>query len=189
MAIRMRVELVDVYCRDTEDLLVADIFYVMSAAMSCDADKTVLLTDPINIKTGETISFSGHDLAVFYADVAEDAFVLGGFKAFDEEQGKDWLKKSEWVKQIVEGLPAFGDLPSLPSEAAQVILTAAGNVLDEAAHSDRDDTLGEHLLAIPATGTSDEEMTWVFKQEGIGLSTWDYTVRYRIMRAEATHAL
>ena len=93
------------------------------------------------------------------------------------------------LKQIVEGLPAFGDLPSLPSEAAQVILTAAGNVLDEAAHSDRDDTLGEHLLAIPATGTSDEEMTWVFKQEGIGLSTWDYTVRYRIMRAEATHAL
>src|SRR6266568_4389402 len=60
----MRVELVDVYCRDTEDLLVADIFYVMSAAISCDADKTVLLTDPINIKTDETISFSGHDLAV-----------------------------------------------------------------------------------------------------------------------------
>src|SRR5205809_6484352 len=100
----MRVELVDVYCRDTEDLLVADTFYVMSAAMSWDADKTALLTDPINIKAGETISFSGHDVAVFYADVDVYRFVFRGFKACDEEHGKDWLKKSEWFKQIVEGL-------------------------------------------------------------------------------------
>src|SRR5205085_10854972 len=112
VAVRLRIELVDVQCRDTEDVLVADTFYLMAVAMASDADKSALVTDPVKIKSGQTISFSGNDLAVFYADVADDAIVLGGLKAFEEDLAKDWPKKAEWVKQVLDGLPGSADLPS-----------------------------------------------------------------------------
>jgi hypothetical protein len=143
-----------------------------------------VITDPIAMKAGQTHTFSGPDAVIFDGPVGDREAVIGGVKAYEEDFAKDWTHKARWVKQILKGLPPFSALPESRTAAADLILTAAGTVLDLQAHSDRDDLLGSLPLVTPMAGPLSEEDRWVFKQEGLGLSTWDYTVRCLIIRTQ-----
>ena len=184
MAVRLRIELLDVTCRDTEDLLVPDTFYLMIVLAVSDAIRSAVVTDPMKMKAGQTHAFSVPDAIVFDGPVGDLKAAIGGVKAYEEDFAKDWTHKSRWVKQILKGLPPFSALPESRSAAADLILTAAGTVLDLHAHSDRDDLLGSLPVVIPMDGPLREEERWVFKEEGLGLSTWDYTVRCLVTRTQ-----
>jgi hypothetical protein len=182
VAIRLRIELLDVTCRNTEDLFVPDTFYLMGVLAVSDATRSAVITDPIKMKAGQTHAFSAPDAIVFDGPVGDREAVMGGLKAYEEDFAKDWTHKTRWVKEILLGLPPFSALPESLSAAADLILTSAGTVMDLQAHSDRDDLLGSLPLVIPVAGPLSEEERWVFKEEGLGLSTWDYTVRCLITR-------
>jgi hypothetical protein len=184
VAIRLRIELLDVTCRDTDDLFVSDTFYMTAVLAVSDTTRSAVITDPIKMKAGQTHAFSAPDAIVFDGPVEDREAVIGGVKAYEEDFAKDWTHKTRWAKEILRGLPPFSALPESLSAAATVILTAAGTVLDLQAHSDRDDLLGCLPLVIPMAGPLSEEERWVLKEEGLGLSTWDYTVRCLITRTQ-----
>lgn len=181
MAGRLRIELIDVSCRDTEDITVPDTFYLMSVLAVSATNRSVAITSPIKIRSGETHNFPPNEQVVFDGDVKDGDTIVGGFKAFEEDAEKPWHQRPAWIAAILEGLPAF-PVSNMAPLNADLLLTAAGNVLDLTAHSDRDDCLGQHILVVPAAGAWTETQAWTFKEEGVGLSTWDYTVRYRITR-------
>jgi hypothetical protein len=184
VARRLRLELLDVTCRETEDLFVPDTFYLMAVLAVSDSIRAAVITDPIVMKSGQTHTFSGPDAVLFDGVVENRQAILGGVKAYEQDFAKDWAHKLRWVKEILRGLPAFEDLPESLTASAELILTAATNVLDLQAHSDRDDLLGALPLVFSMNGPSSEEMQWVFKEEGIGLSTWDYTIRCQLTRIQ-----
>ena len=184
MKIRLRIELLDVTSRDTEDLLVADTFYMMAALAASDTTRSVVITDPIPMKAGQTYTFSGQDAILFDGVVGNREAVIGSFKAYEGDFAKDWTKKPRWIKEILQGLPPFDVLPESLSASAELILTAASNVLDLQAHSDRDDLLGSMPVVVPIGGPSNEEEQWVLKEGGLGLSTWDYTIRCLLSRTQ-----
>lgn len=57
---RIRVELIDVYCKDTEDLTGADDFYLVGALVGGGVTKAIL-TRPIKINDRERKSFYPED--------------------------------------------------------------------------------------------------------------------------------
>ena len=50
---------------------------------------------------------------------------------------------------------------------------------------DADDLLGRTEIKVPAEGPAEETKEWRFEhKDGIGFSSWEYTVRYRIFRSK-----
>ncbi len=180
---QVRIELLDVRCRNTEDVSGADEFYIIGA-LADGTNTKAALTSPIGINDGQIKSFDPAQQVIFDADVPEEQTVRGGMQAFDEDFGKDWAKHGDTANKITDtvatGLKSSGNPYAV----------GAGTIIDYAvkgfgffASLDKDDNLGTLELNVPASGPSVEEKEWTFsKKDWSGYSSWNYTVRYRITR-------
>ena len=181
--VRMKIELIDVYCRDTEDVTGADEFYLVGALAGGTVVKPIL-TKPISINDKQKKTFPAGESVLFEGDVPQGQSVKGGIKAYDEDFAKDWAQYGSTVTAISGGVSTLLSTFGGPQGAtAGAILTVATQGIGLLAESDKDDLLGSTLLEISTTGPAFEERSWLMKEGGLGWSTWDYTVRYRIQRS------
>ncbi|PSB29180.1 hypothetical protein C7B69_09445 [filamentous cyanobacterium Phorm 46] len=180
----LKIELIDVTCRDTEDITGADDFYLMGALAGGAVTKAIL-TRPIKINNRQTKTFRPEDTVLFEGEIPEGQSVKGGLKAYDEDAAKDWTKYGDTIKKITSAVSAAVSAAGGPHGAiAGTILSAAVTGSGWLATLDKDYLLGTTELEISATGPSMEERSWVMsKKGGSGWSTWDYTLRYRITRS------
>ncbi|MEH2140826.1 hypothetical protein [Nostoc sp.] len=181
---RVKVELVDVYCRDTEDVTGADDFYLVGGLAGGQTTKAILTT-PIKINDKQRKSFKPDQAVLFEGEIPEGQSVKGGLKAYDEDAGKDWNNKyGDTVKKISSAISGALAAGGGPGAAAGTILSAAAAAASWLGPLDKDDLLGTTELEISSTGPSHEERAWVMsKKTGTGWSTWDYTLTYRISRS------
>lgn len=179
---KVKIELVDVYCGDTEDVTGADDFYLVGALVGGGQTKAIL-TRPIKINDKQRKSFSPDDSVLFDGEIAEGQTIKGGLKAYDEDAAKDWGKHGATVQEISSNISsALGAVGPEGVIAGKIlgIATAAVGILSSL---DRDDLLGATELEISSIGPSYEVREWRMKEGGMGWSTWDYSLRYRISRS------
>ena len=183
----IRIELLRVYCGNTEDTTGADEFYVVGALTDGTSSKGAL-TSPISINDNQEKGFDPSQRVIFDANVTSDAVVRGGLKAFDEDFAKDWTKYGPTVteisNQVSQGLKSSKDPKAI---IAGEVLNWATKAFGILASLDQDDKLGSIELNVPAQGPIVEEQTWNFQRKGsLGISTWNYSVVYRITREGGT---
>lgn len=183
---RVKIQLLNVQARDTEDVLDGDELYLVGALVGGRTTKAILTT-PMNIKGGETKTFKRDQSILFEGDVPVGETIKGGIKAYDEDFGKDWSKYGETVTGITGAVSAALSAAGPKGVLAGTILSAAVKGVGILATLDKDDLLGSTELVISPTGPEVEEVAWVFKRKPGGVfgwwSDWDYTVRYRITRS------
>ncbi|MEH1833872.1 MAG: hypothetical protein V7L29_17820 [Nostoc sp.] len=180
---RVKVELVNVYCRDTEDVTGADDFYLVGGLVGGQTTKAILTT-PIKINDKQTKSFKPDQTVLFEGEIPQGQSVKGGLKAYDEDAGKDWAKYGDTVKKISSAISGAIAATGPQGAVAGTILSAATTAGGILASLDKDDLLGSTELDISSTGPSHEERAWkMSKTSSIGWSTWDYTLTYRISRS------
>ncbi|MCL6749875.1 hypothetical protein KBT16_02320 [Nostoc sp. CCCryo 231-06] len=180
---KVKVELVDVYCRDTEDITGADDFYLVGGFAGGQVSKAILTT-PIKINDKQKKSFKPDQAVLFEGEVPQGQSVKGGLKAYDEDAGKDWAKYGETVQKISSAISGALAAAGPHGATAGTILSVATTATGILAGLDKDDLLGTTELDISSAGPSHEERSWIMsKKSGIGWSTWDYTLNYRITRS------
>ncbi len=179
--VRMKIELIDVYCRDTEDITGADHFYLVGALAGGTVVKPIL-TKPIKINDKQRKTFPAGESVLFEGDVPQGQSVKGGIKAYDEDASHDWGQYGSTVTGISSAVSSVLAMTGVGATAGAV-LSAATQGVGLLASLDKDDLLGTTELEISATGPAFEERSWLMVEKGIGWSTWNYTVRYRIQRS------
>ncbi|MEH2317562.1 hypothetical protein [Nostoc sp.] len=180
---KVKVELVDVYCRDTEDITGADDFYLLGGLVGGAITKAILTT-PIKINDKQKKSFKPDQAVLFEGEIPQGQSIKGGLKAYDEDAAKDWAQYGDTVKKIASvisgALAAAGPQAAIAGTILSAVTTGGGIL----ASLDKDDLLGSTELDISSSGPVHEERTWIMsKKTGIGWSTWDYTLTYRISRS------
>lgn len=181
---RIKIELIDVYCADTEDVTGADDFFLVGALVGGGQTKAIL-TRPIKINDKQRKSFRPEECVLFDGDIPEGQSIKGGLKAYDEDAGKDWSRYGDTVKQIASAVSSA--LAGAGSEGAIAgkVLSVATSGVGLLASLDKDDLLGATELEISATGPAYEVREWKMSQKNsfAGWSSWDYTLCYRISRS------
>jgi hypothetical protein len=187
------IELVSVYCDDTEDLTGADEFYLIGLAVGDPDLKSPILTTPRSVNDGELKSF-GAESILFKGEVPVDSNVALYLQARDEDVAKDWSQRPAWVDKMSEaaaaklGAGAAAALLTNPAGWATVGICALAAVgiggFYLAMGSDQDDELGSLQVLIPARGPAEETRRWRFAQSG-WYSGWNYTLTYRVRRVGA----
>lgn len=181
---RMRVELLDIMCGDTEDVSGGDEFY-LAGAVSDGGTSVGVLTAPVSINNGQTKGFADGGGVVFDADVPDGRILKVALVAFDEDSGKDWAKRGEVVTKI--GGAVAGGLAAIPNPytlAAAAILPFAIQTVGGLMSLDQDDDLGQHAREFPvgALPNGTHLQTWSVRGGGGWWSSWRYTVRYQVTK-------
>ena len=179
---KIKIELVDVYCGNTEDVTGADEFYLVGALVGGGVVKSIL-TMPININDKQRKTFPAGQTVIFEGEVPQGQSVKGGIKAYDEDAAKDWSQYGSTVTAISGSVSTVLAATGPQGATAGMILGAVTQGVDFFSSLDKDDLLGSTELEISATEPEFEERSWVMKAGGTGWSTWNYTVRYRISRS------
>src|SRR4028118_539861 len=87
--VRMKIELIDVVCGNTEDVTGADHFYLVGALAGGTVVKPIL-TKPIKINDKQRKTFPAGESVLFEGDVPQGQSVKGGIKAYDQDASGDW---------------------------------------------------------------------------------------------------
>jgi hypothetical protein len=196
MFVRLRIELLSVQARDTEDtgllgLGRADEFYLVGAVLTDAGEKQGVLTTPVSVAPGQVKGFL--EPVLFEGELPERDMVALHLLAYDEDAAKDWSKRPEYLDTITRGIATRAGevvVASLGSHPLGwgVISGAVGAGMALAAFHliigrDEDDQLGVLNELIPASGPPLEVRQWSFSHGKPGdYSSWDYTVEYRIRR-------
>lgn len=192
--VTVTIELVKVECRNTEDITGGDELYLIGSLVPLERAEQrefvaqAVLTTPLEINDGQTQSFHASERTLFHGQVEQTATIRGGLKAYDEDVSHDWANRPKWVDEIAAKVVTGVTNAAIKSENALVITGAA--ILDLAIAGwyigadtlDRDDDLGSLQFEISAVGPEQEDLEWSFSRQGI-ISSWDYTIHYRISRA------
>jgi hypothetical protein len=191
---RVRIELLDVYCRDTEDVTGADTLY-LTGGVSDGRQIQPVLTNRVWINNRQTRFFSPEHRLLFDADIPANKSVHIGLTAWDEDAAKDWAKHKEWVQRLsneianqLEQLPRDPQSPQTqepdPGKVAAAILRGGVAAVNFFASRDKDDELSNLMVDIPVGTPGNEIREWQCKGRWMGglagWSTWDYNIRYRI---------
>ncbi len=179
---KVKVELLDVYCADTEDITAADDFYLVGALVGGGNTKPIL-TRPIKINDRQTKQFRPEDSVLFEGEIPPGESIKGGLKAYDLDKEKDWNKYGDAVKQISNAVSSALAEARPQAGIAGTILSAATTGVDILGSVPGDDLLGVIELEISATGPSHEERAWKMRSTDHRWYNWDYTLRYRISRS------
>jgi hypothetical protein len=181
--VRVRVELLDVQCGNTEDVTGPDEFYLVGAFEQGGKAKSVL-TRPFDINDGQTQTFPASEKVVFDGDVPLKQSISGGLIAYDEDYAKDWAKQKEMAKKITDGVSAGASSADNKNvRTAGTVLKIAYEIWNVIASLDQDDELGRTEINVAAAGPAEETIAWKFeRKDPTGFSSWEYTVRYRITR-------
>ncbi len=177
--IRIRVELVDVQCvMDTETVYDSDLFYAVTALSGGNAESALSAVNrPIPIRYGETKTFGKDQRVIFDAKVPARGTVRGGIKAFNQDTPVEWPKCEEFTKKATQAIAVAA---AKPGAKARDILKAALEALKGGITSDY--PLGEIEINIAAEGPPEETKSWRFVEKAVAANTYDYTVRYRVVR-------
>lgn len=174
---KVRIELLSVTCRKTEDIGIfgsEDEFYIAGALFD-GVNSRGVLTPILDIDNGDTKPYQH---VIFDSDVPLGQNIRGGLKAFDEDTAKDWEKREDYITKISNKVASELESSGDPLAAtAGMILRFAVKALGILFPLDKDDELGSLELNIPASGSDVEEKEWNFNEDDS-----DYTVRYRIIR-------
>ncbi|MHC5676874.1 hypothetical protein [Nostoc sp.] len=161
----------------------ADDFYLVGGLVGGGITKPILTT-PIKINDKQKKSFKPDQAVLFEGEIPQGQSVKGGLKAYDEDAGKDWAKYGNTVQKISTAISGAIAATGPQGAIAGTVLKAATTGVGILHTIDKDDLLGSTELEISSTGPSREERAWVIsKKDGIGWSTWDYTLTYRITRS------
>jgi hypothetical protein len=192
---RMRLELVDVYCTKglgTEDVTGGDEFYIAGTVISDSNGAKGVLTTPVKINNGQRMGFP--EVQMYDGDDPENAMLAVYLRAYDEDVAHDWGKRPDYVDKIAAGVAtAAGGLivGGLAVGAISWTLIASGLGVGLglggfylALSGDSDDQLGEYHSLIPVSGPSEELIGWPMKHDGgwTGYSGWEYYVQFLVRR-------
>jgi hypothetical protein len=196
---RIRVELLDVHCNDTEDWTGADTLYVAGAAVRSDGQGgTPVLVPPIWINDGETKQFPYPQHVPFDGMVPNDQYLILALDVWDEDASRDWTRNKEWIDDIQKVLPGLvGVIAGICSGSVSASVGAAGtakailppvrDALDTLIAKDVDDNLGTLSVAIPPQGATTEYLTWSFSHTPTRWwdpndTSWNYLATYQVTR-------
>ncbi|MEU7579518.1 hypothetical protein AB0B50_18145 [Streptomyces sp. NPDC041068] len=175
---RLRVELVNVHCYDTEDNLGGDEFYVVGGVIGGE-QRNVVLTKPIDINDQQTKPFNPAEAVVFEGEIPLSETLHLGIAAFDEDFVADWGRYGQALKEM---LNAVNNLTPIQGQVGQqlidVTMTAASEVLRKA---DPDDELGQLTFSLPVSELHSGDKPWAF-EGGTWMGKWKYKVTYRITK-------
>ncbi|MBD1909376.1 MULTISPECIES: MIR domain-containing protein [unclassified Leptolyngbya] len=196
---RVRIEFLDVTCRDSEDVTGADTLYIVGGASDGGRQLQPVLTSRLWLQGGQTRPFFNNSNVIFDGDLPVGSMVHLGFNAYDEDASKDWAKHGDWITKLADGIageieklprnpnqPQQTDGPNSkdPAQVAAAILRGGVRVIGFFANMDKDDPLGSHTADIAIGNPGWEVREWLCKGNRLGgflgYSTWDYSIRYRV---------
>ncbi|MEN8655852.1 hypothetical protein ABCR94_36085 [Streptomyces sp. 21So2-11] len=176
---RIRIALVKMHCKDTDDNLGGDNVY-MAGGIICDGRRTAILTYPTGISDGQVIHLHQNEALVFQDEVLTTATIHVGIAAYREDFSKDWGKKyGPMLKAMTR---AVDSVTPPPDGAGRQVIDAgeqARTGIDGVFASDM--VLGTLDFHIPVAELHGGEKLWCFKGSS-GLRNWDYEVTYRIAK-------
>ena len=138
---------------------------------------TPILTKPVSINNRETKSLQ---YTAFDAQVKGTSVIYLEMAAYDEDVARDWSQYQTWVG--IAGSAVSGIVGIVGTPIAGVVVGAVIGALNQAIGWDEDDRLGihSHTLTVKDLKPGENIYQWRMVETGIGWSTWDYTVRYKI---------
>lgn len=181
----VKIELIDVYCDNTEDMTGGDDFYIAGGVTVFDSK--ISATDPSLAKPILTKAFKINDgqtkplqYTVFDAEVKGNHVIYLEMAAYDEDFGRDWSQYQVWVGIAASAVSTVVGVVGTP--VAGTVVGAVLTGLNQAMGWDADDRLGlySQTLTIQDVKPGENIYQWKMVETGIGVSTWNYTVRYRV---------
>lgn len=177
---QVQVKLVNIHCKDTEDVTGADHFYLVGGVMAGDA-RCGVLTTPFSINDDQTKKFPESEHLLFNAEVSKGDTLFIGLAAYDEDAGKTWEGQKEVVTKIADKIGAYAHQGGPKVAIAGHIVQQSIRILGGIMSLDKDDLLGEYKIAIPVADLKPStEQKWHFFEGSVGWSSWDYVLTYRI---------
>ncbi len=124
---KLKVVLDRVVCRDTEDIVGADEFYV-SGAVATDLGARAILTKPMDIKEGQDLAFDAAQRVIFEGELPESGNLVIDLTAWDSDFGKDWNEKGyrQAVKAIADALAQHAATALVPTLAGAAAVGLTG---------------------------------------------------------------
>ena len=181
--VKIEVRIKKIHCGNTEDIHGEDELYLTSILSDGSSNNTqAAIVGKMGINDNQT---KNPNEIIFSGTLPTDRSIRGGLGAFDEDSGKDWSKKPEWVAYmkdgVVTGLSSSGNPKAVV--AGQIIAWGYTGI-DKLMKADKDDHLGQQELNIPVSGPEKENIVWHFWNEGdwLGYSSWNYSVDIEIIR-------
>ena len=181
---RVVIQLLDVHCRDTEDVTGADEFYLIGSVIDSKSNSgKPILTSPVSVNDGETKSLKGQGSFVFDGSVDENTIILLEMAAYDEDYAKDWDKYDEYVLKI--GGAISSGLAATANPISSGIGAGLGFALkgfDAIAKTDKDDELGSmsDRIRVKDLRPGSTIRTWKFKGGSSWWSSWEHIIRYQV---------
>lgn len=181
----IRIDLVEVKCHDTEDVLGTDEFYILGAVACSGGNAKAILTTPFKIKDDQTCVFPPAEAVVFDEDVSDGETITLVLHAYDEDASKDLEKLEEmraiWMREIQEN----NDMLINNDKRAEYVRNLAQNLFMKVMHLEgEDDHLGTLDVVIPTKGDPLEDKFWRLSGGSwLQGAHWDYEVMYRIARS------
>jgi hypothetical protein len=201
--IRLRVALQQVTCLDINDLAGNDEFYVLSAVASAffssgkddyvwaqnigNSPAKAMVTRPVKITAGQTRTY-GDEGVIFDNMLPRDGQIIGGVRAYEQDETKDWNKRAEWIKSL--------DSANNIYRGAQGRITGSyfidkvdktwelirGTARGDFGGLNPDDALGAaHIFSFNVQGPVNETIDWEIKT-----SDTRYVLRYQVTRTFPT---
>ncbi|MGB3767806.1 MAG: hypothetical protein WA947_14715 [Phormidesmis sp.] len=181
---RVFIKLLDVHCRDTEDVTGADEFYLIgSVSDSKSQQPKPILTPPVSVNDGQTKSLNGRGSLLFDAAVDSDTVINLEVGALDEDYAKDWDRYDEYVLKVGAALSAAAAATKHPVGIGIGLgLGIALKGFDAIAKSDKDDELGSmsDRIHVKYLKPGTVVRSWTFKGGSSAWSNWEHVVRYQI---------
>lgn len=179
------IELLDVYCSNTENVANVDEIYILGGVTVFDPQTSALdpkqakpvLAKPVKISNGQTQPLSH---VIFDADVKSNSAIYLEMAAYNEDFVKDWSQYQTWL-----GI-ADTAIRTMVSTVATLVVGALVNVvlvgLNQLAGWDKDERLGiqTHTIMVNDLKPGETIYDWRMMETGLGRSTGDYKVRYKI---------
>ncbi len=174
---RVKAQLIDLYCSDTEDVTGADHVYLTGGVTDGSTAKAVL-TRPMRINDGETKSFG--NLTIYEGLLARGSKLGVTLTAYDEDAAKDWNKHADLVKKLQNAIDT-ADAVTLGLDAG--LLTIASLSLRAAtwlAKADKDDRLGTDTRTITLMPGNQVVQVAFAGSPVYYWSDWRYRLRYLV---------
>ncbi|SEE72833.1 hypothetical protein SAMN05216532_8589 [Streptomyces sp. 2231.1] len=185
---RVTIKLADVVCRDTEDVLGADEFFIAGAVVNYTPNSSLkklhkpTATKPIIINTGQTRFFPEPGATVFDAVVGKDSYIDIGWEGRDEDfETGDFVKEYEVLLGAITTAvgTAVGTLvsPGVGTVAGAILGAIGPAVLKALPSVDKPDLLGIHAAVYHVAKLKLGRTRIEFPLQG---KSWDYKVGYTI---------
>jgi hypothetical protein len=136
-----------------------------------------ILTKVLDINDRQTKPLN---FVAFDAEVKGSSVIYLEMAAYDEDVAKDWSQYQVWVGLAGTAISTAVGVVATPVAGTVVGIVIGG--LNQAIGWDGDDRLGiySQTLVVKDLKPGENIYEWKMVEKGIGYSTWNYTVKYKI---------